>query len=156
MLCAMYACVCVAACPDLPAVFGLCRASGTDGRSRTGMKPPTPVVGRGDLRSSDYCDLSQDCHGIACSYGAGGTPWAVKGTLMDNLAWTLQARSELQLEEFAESARRLVRLVDAFLEPTIDALAAEGWNSGQTFALRAELARAAECAEGIKRQDRKS
>jgi hypothetical protein len=79
-------------------------------------------------------------------------PVGPKGTLMDKPAWMLQARSELQLEEFAESARRVVQLIDAFLEPTIDALAAEGWNSGQTFALRAELARAAECAEGIKRR----
>jgi hypothetical protein len=57
---------------------------------------------------------------------------------------------DLQLEKVAASARRLVGLVDAFFAKTVDALDAEGWNSGQTFALRAELVRIANCAKRAK------
>jgi len=59
---------------------------------------------------------------------------------------------DLQLEKVAPSARHLVGLIDAFFWKTVDALDAEGWNSGQTFALRAELMRVAHCAEKAKRR----
>ena len=61
---------------------------------------------------------------------------------------------DLQLEELSNSAQRLVWLIDAFFRQTVDALDAKGWNSGQTFALRAELVRAANCAERAKRRGR--
>jgi hypothetical protein len=61
---------------------------------------------------------------------------------------------DLQLEKVAASARRLVGLIDAFFWKTVDALDAEGWNSGQTFALRAELVRVANCAERAKLRGR--
>jgi hypothetical protein len=60
--------------------------------------------------------------------------------------------SDLQFEEVVESAQRLVCLIDGFFRQTVDALDAEGWNSGQTFALRAELVRVANCAERAKRR----
>jgi hypothetical protein len=64
----------------------------------------------------------------------------------------IEETTGLQLEKVAASARRLVRLIDAFFWKTVDALDAEGWNSGQTFALRAELMRVAHCAEKTKRR----
>ncbi len=62
-------------------------------------------------------------------------------------AWTTEAGVGAQLGELANSARQVIVLVDGFSQPTIAALDAAGWNSGKTFALRAELARAAECAD---------
>jgi hypothetical protein len=59
---------------------------------------------------------------------------------------------DLQLEKVAASARRLVGLIDAFVPKTVDALDAEGWNSGQTFALHAELVRMANCAKRASRR----
>ena len=61
-------------------------------------------------------------------------------------AWT-----DLRLGEFADLALRLVRRIDAFDQQMIDALEGGGWNSGQTFALRAELTRAVECADKARR-----
>jgi hypothetical protein len=61
-------------------------------------------------------------------------------------AWT-----DRRLGEFADLALRLVRRIDAFDQQMIDALENEGWNSGQTFALRAELTRAVECADRARR-----
>jgi hypothetical protein len=66
----------------------------------------------------------------------------------------MEETPDLQLDKVAASARRLVGLIDAFFWKTVDALDAEGWNSGQTFALRAELVRMANCAERAKRRDR--
>jgi hypothetical protein len=65
---------------------------------------------------------------------------------------TMLACCDLQLEEFAEAAQRLVRLIDGFFQQTVDALDAEGWNSSHAFALRAELVHAAERAEKAKRR----
>jgi hypothetical protein len=66
--------------------------------------------------------------------------------------WTIQVISDQRLDEFAEAARHLVALIEEFDQSTIDALNAAGWHSGQTFALGAELARAAECAERVPRR----
>jgi hypothetical protein len=54
---------------------------------------------------------------------------------------------DIQLDHFANRARQVMVLIHALSRPAIAALDAAGWNSAQTFALRAELARAAECAE---------
>jgi predicted HAD superfamily phosphohydrolase len=56
------------------------------------------------------------------------------------------------LHEFAELAQRLVRTIDAFDQQAIAAVRAEGWNSGQTFGLRADLVRAVEVAEKVMRR----
>ena len=64
----------------------------------------------------------------------------------------MEEGADLQLEEITELAQRLAWLIDSFLRHTVDALHAEGWNSGQTFALRAELVRVANCAERAKRR----
>jgi hypothetical protein len=69
---------------------------------------------------------------------------------------TAKASVEFQLEEITALTRRVVVLFDALGRHTIAALDAADWNSGKTFALRAELARAAECAEKARewRRDR--
>jgi hypothetical protein len=61
-------------------------------------------------------------------------------------ASTIQTSRDLQLGALVALARRIVRLIDAFDQRTLDALDAEGWHCGQAFALRAELTRAVECA----------
>jgi hypothetical protein len=66
--------------------------------------------------------------------------------------WAIQVVSDHRLDHFAEAARHLVALIEEFDQGTIRALNAAGWHSGQTFALRAELARAAECAERVPRR----
>ena len=66
--------------------------------------------------------------------------------------WTIQVTRDHRLDEFAAAARRLVELIEEFDQRTIDALDVAGWDSGQTFALRAELARAAKCAEKVMRR----
>jgi len=68
----------------------------------------------------------------------------------------MEESPDLQLEKVAASARHLVGLIDAFFWKTVDALDAEGWNSGQTFALRAELIRVANCAERAKQGSERS
>jgi len=65
--------------------------------------------------------------------------------------WTVQASCTQRLEEFAEATRRVLDLLGDFDQRTIDALDAAGWDSCHTFALRAELARAAEVAEKVTR-----
>lgn len=60
-------------------------------------------------------------------------------------SWTREP-VERQLEELANSARQMIAFIDGFSQPTIAALDAAGWHSGKTFSLRAELARAVECA----------
>jgi hypothetical protein len=62
-------------------------------------------------------------------------------------SWPAEARVYRQLDHFASRARQIIASIDALSEPAIGALDAAGWNSGQTFALLAELAWAAECAE---------
>jgi hypothetical protein len=61
-------------------------------------------------------------------------------------SWAIAA-GETRLDEFADLARRVIALIDGFSQPMISALDAVGWNSGKTFALRAELTRVVECAE---------
>ncbi len=67
-------------------------------------------------------------------------------------SWAAEAGVAIQLEEIASLTRRVIVLIDALGRPAIAALDAAGWGSGKTFALRAELARAAECADKAKRQ----
>ena len=69
-----------------------------------------------------------------------GTP--VEG----NPSWTMEA-GEPQLDEFSDLARRLIVLIDRLPRRAAVALELAGWHSGQTFALRAELARVTECAD---------
>jgi hypothetical protein len=58
-----------------------------------------------------------------------------------------EAGVEIQLEEIASLTRQVIVFIDALSRPSIAALDAVGWHSGKTFALRAELARIAECAD---------
>ena len=58
-----------------------------------------------------------------------------------------EASVELQLNELAHLARQVIVFIDELSEPTTAAHHAVGWHCGKTFALRAELARAAECAD---------
>jgi hypothetical protein len=62
-----------------------------------------------------------------------------------------EAGVEIQLEEIASLTRQVIVFIDALSRPLIAALDAVGWHSGKTFALRAELARIAECADRAKR-----
>jgi len=64
---------------------------------------------------------------------------------------TAEVGVEIQLEEIASLTRQVIVLIDALSRPSIAALELVGWHSGKTFALRAELARVAECAETAKR-----
>jgi hypothetical protein len=63
---------------------------------------------------------------------------------MEGQPWTTSVVTEL--EEFAESARQMIALIDGLSQSTIVALDAAGWHSVQTFSLRAELTCAVECA----------
>jgi hypothetical protein len=75
----------------------------------------------------------------------------LEGLLMDGKpAWTTEAGVDAQLGELAIRARQVIVLIDGFSQPTLAALDAVGWNSGKNFALRAELARAVECADRAK------
>jgi hypothetical protein len=58
---------------------------------------------------------------------------------------------EIQLEEFADMARQLIVCIDRLPRHAAGALELAGWHSGDAFALRAELGRAAECAEKARR-----
>jgi hypothetical protein len=58
-----------------------------------------------------------------------------------------EAGTEIELEEIATLTRQVIVFIDALSPPSLAALDAAGWHSGKTFALRAELARIAECAE---------
>jgi hypothetical protein len=60
---------------------------------------------------------------------------------------TAEVGVEIQLEEIASLTRQVIVFMDALSRPSIAALDAVGWHSGKTFALRAELARIAECAD---------
>ena len=66
--------------------------------------------------------------------------------------WNEEASRDLQLEEFAVSAQHLVRLIDALNQQTVAALAAEGWKSEQSVALRGKLAQAARYADRARRR----
>jgi hypothetical protein len=57
----------------------------------------------------------------------------------------------IQLEEIADVARQLIVLIDRLPCQAVAALNAAGWHSGKTFALRAELSHAAECADRARR-----
>jgi hypothetical protein len=59
--------------------------------------------------------------------------------------WT-EPSVQLQLDEFVNLAWQVVALIDELSQSTVAALDAAGWSSSQTFALRAELAGAAEYA----------
>ncbi len=75
------------------------------------------------------------------------------GVLMDGKpSSATEASREIQLDEFAKLAREAVVFIDLLSQPTVTALDAAGWHSGKTFALRADLARAAECADRAKRR----
>jgi hypothetical protein len=58
-----------------------------------------------------------------------------------------EAGVEIQLEEIASLTRQVIVFIDTLSRPSMAALDAAGWHSGNTFALRADLARVAECAE---------
>jgi hypothetical protein len=70
------------------------------------------------------------------------------GTVMDGKSsLAAEAGTEIELEEIASLTRQVIVFIDALSRPSLAALDAAGWHSGKTFALRAELARIAECAE---------
>jgi hypothetical protein len=56
-----------------------------------------------------------------------------------------------QLNELADFARQVIVIIDEFSQLTTAALDAVGWHSGHAFALRADLARMAECADRARR-----
>jgi hypothetical protein len=62
-----------------------------------------------------------------------------------------EAGVEVQLEEIASLARQVIVFIDALSRSSIAALNAAGWHSGHAFALRADLARVAECADRARR-----
>jgi len=56
-----------------------------------------------------------------------------------------------QLNELADVARQVIVIIDELSQSTTAALDAAGWHSGHAFALRADLARMAECADRARR-----
>jgi hypothetical protein len=62
------------------------------------------------------------------------------------LSLAAEASVEIQLEELASLTRQVIVFIDTLSRASIAALEAAGWHSGHTFSLRADLARAAECA----------
>lgn len=65
-----------------------------------------------------------------------------------------QTGRDRQLDDFAKSAISLAALINIFSDDTTDALAAEGWTSNHSDALKAAVIRAAECAGKAKRLGR--
>jgi hypothetical protein len=63
---------------------------------------------------------------------------------------TAEAVVEVQLDEFIDLARQVISIIDSLSRPARAALDAAGWHSGHIFGLRAELGRAAECADAAK------
>jgi hypothetical protein len=62
------------------------------------------------------------------------------------LSLVAEASVEIQLDELASLTRQVIVFIDALPRTSIAALEAAGWHSGHAFSLRADLARAAECA----------
>jgi hypothetical protein len=53
----------------------------------------------------------------------------------------------VKLNEFADVARQVIDFIDTLSPQSKAALELAGWHSGHAFALRADLARVAECAD---------
>ena len=63
-----------------------------------------------------------------------------------------QIGRDRQLADFAKYSNSLANLINLFFLDTTNALAAEGWTSDHSDALKAAVIRAAECAQKAKRR----
>jgi hypothetical protein len=75
----------------------------------------------------------------------------MEDTLVAGNPSRMMEAGEPQLDEIADLARQLVVLIDRLPRRAAVALELAGWDSGKTFAMRAELAHLIECADRTRR-----